>query len=258
MTDNKKEVKKLETQILSLANGQAVAEALQNVQAIANEQGATVYDCSGLIKTDEQGQTTIDLSRAGTHELHIIPTYSSGEDKKLTNIAIAIAPKFDEVLKSEIGLDYLKNSYLAKIIKRIRDNLRIAILENRDYSVPVEIADFLATSRASSNSEEFKKAVAQLVKMLSEKFCKKYPYAKALLTAKTMLQALANESFAKQVYPFLINKEGNTILAKWLENTKQDFIAKGYNVAEIDNLLSTRDSAVLEEVDEETSVDDLF
>ena len=258
MTENKKEFKKLETQILSLSNGQAVAEALQNVQQAANEQGATVYDCSGLIKTDEQGNTTIDLSRAGTHEMHIIPTYSSGEDKKLTNIAIAIAPKFDEVLKSEIGIDYLKNSYLAKIIKRIRDNLRIAILENREYSVPVEIADFLSTSRASSNSEEFKKAVAALVKMLIEKFCKKYPYAKSLLTAKTMLQALANESFAKQVYPFLINKEGNTILAKWLENTKKDFIAKGYNVSEIDNLLSTRDSAVLEEVEEETDVDDLF
>ena len=253
------ESNKLETMTIALSDEQNVVNKLKEVQDIATKSNAQIYDCSKIIVANEDGSQSLDLSRAATHDLQIIPIYSSGDDKKLTNVAIALAPKFDEVMKSEIGIEYLKNSYLAKIIKRIRDNLRIAILENREYSVPVEIADFWTTSRASGNTEEFKKAVSALVKMLIEKFTKKYPYARNLLTAKTMIQALSNESFAKQVYPFLINKEGNTILAKWLENTKAEFNQKGYNTAEIDNMLATRDSAIIEEVaDEDISVDDLF
>lgn len=250
---------KLDTMTLPLTDETAIVNKLKEVQEIALKSNAQIYDCSKIIVANPDGSQSLDLSRAATHDLQIIPIYSSGEDKKLTNVAIAIAPKFDEVLKSDIGLEYLKNSYLAKIIKRIRDNLRIAILENREYSVPTEIADFLTTSRASGNTEEFKKAVSALVKMLIEKFTRKYPYAKNLLTSKTMIQALANESFAKQVYPFLINKEGNTILAKWLENTKAEFLNKGFDVSTIDNMLATRDSAIIEDVsDEDVSVDDLF
>ena len=136
------ESNKLETMTIALSDEQNVVNKLKEVQDIATKSNAQIYDCSKIIVANEDGSQSLDLSRAATHDLQIIPIYSSGDDKKLTNVAIALAPKFDEVMKSEIGIEYLKNSYLAKIIKRIRDNLRIAILENREYSVPVEIADF--------------------------------------------------------------------------------------------------------------------
>lgn len=240
---------------LDLAKQEEVLQKLAEVQEEVNNDGAVIYDVSGVI--DDSGN--VDFSKAATHDLQIIPTFSSDENKKLVNVALALTPKFDEVLKSEIGLKYLSDSYFAKVVKRIRDNLRQAIYEGREYKIPVDVADFLAPSRQPSQSNELKKAIAELVKMLIAKFATKYPYAKPLLTAKTMTSAIANESFAKQVYPFLIGKDGKTILDKWLANTKEAFAKNGLPTSEIDSLIETRHNVeVSTDESEADSLDDLF
>lgn len=255
MTETAKRNNRLNTiETLALDDEKTLAR-LAEIQNEAEQANAAIYDVSGIV--DESGNLKTD--RAETHDLQIIPTFSADESKKLVNVALALTPKFSEVMKSEIGLKYLSDSYFSKVIKRIRDNLRQAIVEGKSYSLPLEIADFLTTSRAPSQSAELKRAIAELVKMLVVKFATKYPYAKPLLTAKTMASALANEAFAKQVYPFLIAKDGNTILQKWLESTKQAFASKGIATAEIDSLLETRLTAELDDsAEDDSSLDDLF
>lgn len=254
-TQNNKRNNRLATvETLDLASEQ-LETRLAEIQQQAEEAGAVIYDVSGII--DEQGN--IDRSRAETHDLQIIPTFSADESKKLVNVALALTPKFSQVINSEMGVKYLQDSYFSKVIKRIRDNLRQAIVEGKNgWKLPIELADFLTTSRAPSQSAELKKAIAELVKMLVAKFGAKYAYAKPLLTAKTMTAALANEAFAKQVYPFLIAKDGNTILQKWLENTKAQFVKNGIATAELDSLIDTRLTAELSEDETETDIDDLF
>lgn len=239
---------------LSLTDVEKTTARLAEIQAEAQEANAVIYDVSNIV--NDEG--ALDLTRAETHDLQVIPTFSADENKTLVNVALALTPKFDEVIKSEIGIKYLSDSYFSKVIKRVRDNLRQAIFEGKQYKLPIEIADFLSTSRAPSQSAELKRAIAELVKMLVAKFATKYPYAKPLLTAKTMTSALANEAFAKQVYPFLIAKDGTTILQKWLENTKAQFIKSGIATAEIDSLLETRLTAEVEADEEDSSLEDLF
>lgn len=239
---------------LDLSDSEKVLSELKNIQTETETAGAVIYDVSGVIT--DSGE--VDFSKAATHNLQVIPTFSTDEDKKLINVALALTPKFEEVLKSDIGLKYLADSYFSKVIKRIRDNLRQAIFEGREYKIPVDVADFLAPSRQPSQSNELKKAIAELVKMLIAKFATKYPYAKPLLTAKTMTSAIANESFAKQVYPFLIGKDGNTILDKWLENTKANFSKSGIPTGELDSLIETRHNVEVDATSDDESLDDLF
>jgi ribosomal protein S17E len=243
---------------LDMHDQNAVIAELQKMQEVVNSTpDCKVYDVSGVFGEDDEGNTTVNFSYADTHNLQIIPTYSSDASKKLVNVAIAITPKFDEVIKSEIGLKYLQDSYTAKVIKKIRDNLRQAILDGKaGYKMPVEISDFLSPSRAPSQSNELKEAIKNLVKMLLEKFGSKYPVAKQVLTQKMMASALASEQVAAQVYPFLIGKDGKTILDKWLEATKADFEKRGVNTSELVGLLETRHNVV--ESDDDVDVDDLF
>lgn len=255
MTETVKRNNRLNTiETLALDDAKTL-ERLAEIQKEAEQSNAAIYDVSGIV--DDNGNLKTD--RAATHDLQIIPTFSADESKKLVNVALALTPKFEKVLESDIGLKYLSDSYFSKVIKRIRDNLRQAIVEGKTYSLPLEIADFLTSSRTPSQSAELKRAIAELVKMLIAKFATKYPYAKALLTAKTMTTALANEAFARQVYPFLIAKDGYTILQKWLESTKAAFASKGINTIEIDSLLETRLTAEIDDsADDTTALDDLF
>lgn len=243
---------------LDLNNKDSVFSELQKVQEQVNATpNCKIFDVSGVFGEDEEGNTTIDFSLADTHDLQIIPSYSSDEKKQLVNVAIALTPKFDEVLKSEIGLKYLKDSYFAKVIKKIRDNLRQAILDGREYHLATEISDFLTPSRQPSQSAELKEAISNLVKMLVAKFATKMPYTKPLLTIKTMTAAISNESFAKQVYPFLICKDGETILNKWLDSTIADFEKRGVNTSELIAIKDTRMTEAEPESDN-VDIDDLF
>lgn len=244
---------------LDMSDESNVMQELQKMQeTVNNTAGAVVYDVSNIFGQDESGNTTIDLSRKDTHDLLLIPTYSSDDAKKLVNYAVVLTPKFDEVVKSEIGLKFLQDTYASKVVKKIRDNLRQAILDGKtEYKAPVEIADFLSPSRAPSQSAEFKEAIKNLVAMLLQKFGGKIPSAKAVLTQKMMTSALSNESLAKSVYPFLIGKDGNTILDKWLDATIADFEKRGINTNELIGIKETRHNVVDDDADE-IDVDDLF
>lgn len=219
--------------------------------------GASLYDVSNIFKQDENGNTIIDLSRAGTHNLRIIP---QKDGDNLAYVAFALTPKFDAIANCEMGLTYLKNCYNLFATRKIRDALRQAVLSKREYTAPIDIADFVTVQRKSSESPELKQAIAGFVKLLLAKFASKGGMARAVLTASTMKSALANEQYAKQVYPFLVEKSsGNTILDKWLEKTKSDFESKGLPTNELSTMLATRHSVTFEGFEsDDDSLESLF
>lgn len=219
--------------------------------------GASLYDVSNLFMQDSEGHTIIDLSRADTHNLRIIP---QKDGDNLAYVAFALTPKFDSIINCDLGLAYLKNCYNMFATRKIRDALRQAVLSKRDYTAPIDIADFVSVQRKASESPELKSAIANFVKLLLAKFATKGGIARAVLTAATMKSALANEQYAKQVYPFLIEKaSGNTILDKWLEKTKADFEVKGLPTNELQTMLATRHSVTFDgfETDDD-SLESLF
>lgn len=250
---------------LNLSNVEALQNHIMQVYNEANERNAKIIDSSNFMSQDENGETSLDLAKAETHELQIIPVYDP-KDKLLKNVIFALTPKFDEVVKAPAGEQFLRKAYFSTIIKRIRDNVKSAVANGRNYVVPATVADFLNPQRQAGASEPFKKAVAELAKILVDKFDKKQPLAKSLLTQKNLLVALSNEAFTRQYLPFLLGKDtdaqGNrlSILDKWLEKTKADFESNGIATNEIDNLLTTRhQAAFIEEVEsEEDSLEDLF
>ena len=219
--------------------------------------GATLYDVSGVFKEDADGNSIIDLSKADSHDLRIIP---QRDGDKLSYVAFSLTPKFDAVINCEIGKQYLAGCYNQMATRKIRDALRQAVLSRREYSAPVEIADFVGTTRKPAESAELKQAIANFVKLLLAKFSSKGGMARAVLTAATMKSALANEQYAKQVYPFLIEKSsGSTILDKWLEKTKADFESNGIATNELDSLLATRHAVTFEGFEsDEDSLESLF
>lgn len=237
-----------------------LASKLAEIEKTATESQANIYDVSDVIIRHEDGTAELDTAQAETHQLIIIPNYDSTDENRLVSYTIGLIPLFETILNSEIGLNYLKSSYYARVIKKIRDNLRIAINDNREFKLSRDVAEFCTTSRAGNGggSEELKKAVAELCKGLIAKFAKSLPYAKSVLTQKNMLIALNNEQFAKSVYPFLITKDGNTILDKWLDSTIAKFTANGTPTAELVNIKEIRHTAKLETEEAETSLDDLF
>lgn len=246
-----------EIKTLDMQNQAQVLQELQKVQELADSTGCVVYDLSDIFGKDENGNTTVNFGLAKTHDLQVIPTYSADEDKKLVNIALALTPKFSEVLNSDLGLEYLKQSYFSRVIKKIRDNHRQAILDGKQYHLSTDLSDFLTTTRQPSQSAELREAISNLVKMLVAKFATKLPYAKPLLTIKTMTSALSNEAFAKQVYPFLIGKDGNTILDKWIDSTIADFESRKIATSELIAIKESRHN-IVENDSDDMEVDDLF
>ena len=246
-------------------NKEAVIAALQKIQEVVDANGAELIDCSNVIQVDADGNQTLNNSVNETHNLVIIPTYESGEkkDKRLLYVSLALTPKFEKILEMPVGLKFLEENFTSRIVKKIRDNVRLAKIENRAYSLPTDIADFLTPARAVGASEPLKRAIADFVKICIEKFKAKYPTARAVLTAKNMQMALANESFAVQVFPFLCkqNESGEkvSVLDSFLEKIKKDFETQGIPTAEVDNMLATRHNVVADEsVDESDDLSDLF
>ena len=266
MTENVKSIFDNGVLTVDLSNQENLQNVLMQVQTEAQEANAEIRDASKFIGEDSNGNTTLDLSNADTHELRIIPNYSSDKDKKLTYVILALTPKFSEVLNSKEGLEYLQKSYISAVLKKIRDNVRNAITDKREYILPKSIADFLSSGRQSNGaSEEFKREISEFVKLIVEKFGKKYAYAKPMMTNKNMLLACENEAFAKSIYPFLIAKAADgseqTIIHRKLEQIRDKFAGEGKNTAEVERMLATRLTAEFNnEVadDESDNLEDLF
>lgn len=262
MTNESKSIFENGVITLDLNNQENLQNVLMQVQNEAQTANAEIRDASKFIGEDENGNTTLDLSRANSHELQIIPNYSSDKDKKLTYVILALTPKFEEVLQSKEGLAYLQKSYIGAVLKKIRDNVRNAITDKREYILPTSIADFLTSSRQSSGaSEEFRKEISEFVKLIIEKFGKKYAYAKPMMTIKNMILACENEAFAKSIYPFLIAKaeDGSeqTIIHRKLEQIKNKFASENKNTSEVERMLNTRLTAEFNNEVENDENDDL-
>lgn len=190
---------------------------------------------------------------ANTHKIAILPNYDNNGN--LTYYFIGLIPAFDSFIATASGKDYAETQFNLRVYKRIRDNMRQSILDGVSYTMPIAYSDFVTTSRESNGySDEFKKFVTNFCKALIEKLSAKVPTAKALLTQKNMLLALANESVAKTLFPFLIGSDGNTILEKWLEKQAVD----GQPFATVcKSMLATRNQQT-DDASDDISVDDLI
>lgn len=254
---NDKRVNKVtDVEVYDLTNPN-LSEVIKSWVERVEKAGATLYDVSNIFKQDAEGNTTIDLSRSDTHNLRIIP---QKDGDNLAYVAFALTPKFEAIANCDMGLAYLKNCYNLFATRKIRDALRQAVLSKREYTAPIDIADFVSVQRKSSESPELRSAIANFVKLLLAKFSSKGGMARAVLTAATMKSALSNEQYAKQVYPFLVEKStGNTILDKWLEKTKADFESKGLPTSELSTMLATRHSVTFDGFEsDEDSLESLF
>lgn len=254
---NDKRVNKVtDVEVYDLTNPN-LSEVIKSWVERIEKAGATLYDVSNIFKQDANGNTTIDLSRSDTHNLRIIP---QKDGDNLAYVAFALTPKFDAIINCDMGLAYLKNCYNLFATRKIRDALRQAVLSKREYTAPIDIADFVSVQRKANESPELRSAIANFVKLLLAKFSSKGGMARAVLTAATMKSALANEQYAKQVYPFLVEKStGNTILDKWLEKTKADFESKGLPTNELSTMLATRHSVTFDGFEsDEDSLESLF
>lgn len=191
---------------------------------------------------------------ADTHKIAIMPNYDNNGN--LIYYFIGLIPAFDSFIATASGKEYAESQFNLRVYKRIRDNMRQAILDGVSYTMPIAYSDFVTTSRESNGySDEFKKFVTNFCKALIEKLSAKVPSAKALLTQKNMLLALANESVAKTLFPFLIGSDGNTILQKWLDKQAVD----GQPYATVcKSLLATRNQQNDDDASDDISVDDLI
>ena len=195
-----------------------------------------------------------DIASAGnyadSHKIALLPNYTS--EGNLSYYAIGLIPNFDAFITTASGLDYARNQFNLRVYKRIRDNMRQAMLDGTQYNLPIQYESFVTASRESSGfSDEFKKSVTSLCKALAEKLASKAPTAKALLTQKNMLLALSNEKAAQALFPFLIGSDGKTILGKWLEKQLSTI-----HKATCEALLNIRESQDYD--DNIGSVDDLL
>lgn len=186
---------------------------------------------------------------ADTHKIAILPNYDNNGN--LTYYFIGLIPAFDSFIATASGKEYAESQFNLRVYKRIRDNMRQAILDGVSYTMPIQYSEFVTTSRESNGySDEFKKYITNFCKALVEKVSFKVPTAKSLLTQKNMLLALSNESVAKTLFPFLIGKDGNTILEKWLEKQAAD--GQPYSTV-CKSLLATRN----QQTDHEDASEDL-
>ena len=247
-----------ESYIFDLSEKEKIAETIGKLQqaCLAANPPVDLVDASGIIQTDENGDVILNLGDENTHRLQIFPISDGrGEQSHIVYSVMAITPKFDRVLESDLGMNFLKQAYDNVVTKKIRDNVRNAYANKRVYTAPRSVEDFLSTSRAVTGSEAFKKIVADLVKGLREKF-KKYPSANAVITQKTLIEAFKCEALAKQVFSFMIDKTtGDTILGKILEGVKAKLANAGEPTNVVDEMLATR---MQTEIAEEEDTNDLL
>lgn len=233
-----------------------------NVEQIANRlnelmtSGANVYNINKIV--DDNGDL---ISYGENYDLYIIPQYDAEQKDKLSYYIVGYVPTFGALANDSQGMEYLKSQFEIRTIKRIRDNLRLAIADGRTFTLATAISDFVAVSRAGSGiGEDFKKAVAELTKALQAKFAK-LPQAKLLLTQKTVLTAINNEAFAIKYLPFCVKKDGESIFGKWLEVKIDEFEKAGKPINDLRAIAETRLTATLDESETdsaESSLDDLF
>lgn len=252
-----------ENLILDLNDKEKIAETIGKIQEAclqANPQ-VELVDASGIVQTvkNENGEleTTLNLGDPETHQLITFPIFDGrGETAKLVYSVIAIVPRFEIALSTEVGKNFLKQSYEAVVIKKVRDNVRNAAANKRVYTAPISVEDFLSTSRATTGSEAFKSIVADLVKGLRERF-KKFPTANAIITQKTLIEAFKSEALAKQVFSFMVNPQtGETILGGILEKVREQLANKGEPTVLVDSMLATRNQTTIDESADESA--DLF
>lgn len=251
--------------VLELNDENKIAEVITKLQEECSAANPPVemVDASGIVTTDSKGNTILNLGDAETHVLQTFPIYDGrGEGSQLNYCVLAITPKFDVVLKSEIGMNFLKQSYDAAVIKKIRDNVRNAAANKRVYTAPRTVEDFLTASRATTGSEAFKKIVAELCPALRKRFAK-FPSANAVITQKTIIEAMKNEALAQQVFSFMIEPEsGKTIFDKLLTNIKSKLVAANEPTAVVDRMIKTRNQMTIADENDESeelfNVDDLI
>ena len=253
MTNETKRVNNSKSvEIINAADVVAVANRLNELMT----SGSNVYNINKLV--DDSG----DLINYGeNYDLYIIPQYDAEQKDKLSYYITGYVPTFGALANDSQGMEYLKSQFEIRTIKRIRDNLRLAIADGRTFTLATAIADFVAVNRAGSGiGEDFKKAVAELTKALQAKFSK-LPQAKLLLTQKTVLTAINNEVFAVKYLPFCVKKDGASIFGKWLEVKIDEFEKAGKPTNDLRAIYETRLTATLDESETdsvESSLDDLF
>lgn len=245
-----------ERYFLKANDSDKLQDLLSQVFEKANTDGVELFNPSNLIIEDENGNTAIDDSNADVTEVVIFPIKTGkGDDAKITYEVVAKIPTFEEVLKNDIGLNFLKNSYYKDVIRKISDGIRTSVISKTEYKAPCSVSEFLSVSRATTGSQAFKKLVASLIKALQAKLAR-IPTAQAVLTQKTMLEAMKCEDLAQTVYPFLIDKTtGKTKLDDMLKNIREKLLSAGEPTNAVDELLATRHSATMEDIEEVSDFD---
>lgn len=252
MTNEKRVNNSKSVEIINGASVETIANRLNELMA----SGANVYNINKIV--DDNG----DLVNYGDgYNLYIIPQYDAEQKDKLSYYIVGYVPSFNALANDSQGLEYLKSQFEIRTIKRIRDNLRLAIADGRTFTLATAISDFVAVSRAGTGiGEDFKKAVAELTKALQSKFSK-LPQAKLLLTQKTVLTAINNEAFAIKYLPFCVKKDGESIFGKWLQVKIDELEKAGKPTNDLRAIVETRLTATLDESESdsaESSLDDLF
>lgn len=253
MTENSKRNNNAKS--VEIINGASVEQIANRLNELMSS-GNNVYNINKIV--DDNGDL---LSYGENYNLFIIPQYDAEQKDKLSYYIVGYVPTFSALANDPQGLEYLKSQFEIRTIKRIRDNLRLAIADGRTFTLATEIVDFVQVSRAGSGiGEDFKKAVAELTKALQAKFSK-LPQAKLLLTQKTVLTAINNEQFAIKYLPFCVKKDGESIFGKWLEVKIAEFEQSGKPTNDLRAIADTRLTATLDESETdsaESSLDDLF